>query len=47
MNINYKPSEAWTGDYIPFFWQGEYHLFYLKSFRNIPSMERARPGPTW
>ena len=47
MNINYKPPEAWTDDYIPFFWQGEYHLFYLKSFRNIPSMERARPGPTW
>jgi beta-fructofuranosidase len=43
MNINYKPSEAWTGDYIPFFWQGEYHLFYLKSFRNIPEHGEGTP----
>ncbi len=31
--IFYKPADAWAGDFIPFFWKGDYHLFYLKDFR--------------
>lgn len=43
MHINYKPPDAWTGDYIPFFWEGQYHLFYLKDFRNIPEHGEGTP----
>ncbi len=35
MHINYKPDDGWCGDFIPFYWQGEYHLFYLKDFRDV------------
>jgi beta-fructofuranosidase len=34
MHINYKPEDGWAGDFIPFYWQGEYHLFYLKDYRD-------------
>jgi beta-fructofuranosidase len=36
MHINYKPDDSWAGDFIPFFWGGEYHLFYLKDDRDVP-----------
>ena len=26
-----RPPEGWAGDFIPFYWRGEYHLFYLKT----------------
>ena len=38
-DLFYKPSDGWPGDFIPFFWNDEYHLFYLKDYRN-----RARSG---
>lgn len=25
----YKPSDGWSGDYIPFYWNGKFRLFYL------------------
>jgi len=34
MSIFFKPTDAWAGDFIPFYWQGEYHLFYLKDYRD-------------
>ena len=37
MHINYKPEDGWAADFIPFYWQGEYHLFYLKDYRDIPN----------
>lgn len=33
MAIFFKPADGWAGDFIPFYWQGEYHLFYLKDYR--------------
>ncbi|MBZ0288495.1 MAG: hypothetical protein K8I30_12835 [Anaerolineae bacterium] len=33
MNLFFKPQDGWAGDFIPFYWQGEYHLFYLKDYR--------------
>jgi beta-fructofuranosidase len=30
----YRPQNAFLADVIPFYWQGEYHLFYLKDWRN-------------
>lgn len=38
--VFFKPDDAWAGDFIPFFWQGVYHLFYLKDFRGTkPGVE--------
>jgi beta-fructofuranosidase len=36
MHINYKPEDGWAADFIPFYWQGDYHLFYLKDYRDVP-----------
>jgi len=27
--FHFRPKDRWVGDLIPFFWRGEYHLFYL------------------
>lgn len=27
--VFYKPSDGWSGDYIPFYWDGKFRLFYL------------------
>ncbi len=27
--FHFRPKDRWIGDMIPFFWRGEYHLFYL------------------
>jgi beta-fructofuranosidase len=43
MHINYKPADGWAADFIPFYWQGEYHLFYLKDFRDIPKHGEGTP----
>ncbi len=29
MTLHFRPTSRWVGDFIPFFWQGAYHLFYL------------------
>lgn len=42
--MNYKPSDGWTADIIPFFWDGRFHLFYLKDYRDI---ERYGEGTPW
>jgi len=34
MGLFYKPDDGWAADFIPFFWNGEYHLFYLKDYRD-------------
>src|SRR3954466_829864 len=31
--VFYKPSDGWVADVIPFYWEGAYHLFYLKDYR--------------
>ena len=43
MHINYKAQDGWAADFIPFYWQGEYHLFYLKDFRDIPGHGEGTP----
>jgi len=40
----YKPEDGWLGDCIPFFWEGEYHIFYLKDYRDP---ERHGEGMPW
>jgi len=34
MSLFFKPDDGWAGDFIPFYWNGEYHLFYLKDYRD-------------
>lgn len=34
MAIFYHPVDGVAGDFIPFYWQGIYHLFYLKDYRD-------------
>lgn len=29
--LHYKPNDGYFGDPVPFYWDGEYHLFYLKA----------------
>lgn len=31
MSIFYRPGDGFVGDVIPFYWQGQYHAFYLKA----------------
>jgi beta-fructofuranosidase len=34
MAILYRPADGVAADFIPFYWQGDYHLFYLKDYRD-------------
>lgn len=34
MRVFFEPTDGFAGDFIPFYWDGEYHLFYLKDYRN-------------
>ena len=43
MDIFYKPADGWAADVIPFFWKGEYHLFYLKDYRDITGHGEGTP----
>ena len=31
MQVFYRPADGYVGDVIPFYWQGQYHAFYLKA----------------
>lgn len=44
MSIFYRPGDGWAADFIPFYWQGQYHLFYLKDYRGL---ENKGPGVDW
>jgi beta-fructofuranosidase len=39
----YKPSDGWAADVIPFYRRGEYHLFYLKDYRDIAGHGEGTP----
>jgi len=43
MSIFYKPEDGWAGDFIPFYWEGYYHLFYLKDYRNRETYGEGTP----
>lgn len=43
MSILYRPSDAWAADFIPFCWKGDYHLFYLKDWRDVPGHGEGTP----
>lgn len=37
MNVFYKPSFGVVGDCIPYFYEGRYHLYYLRNYRDVDS----------
>ena len=44
MTILYRPDDGAAGDFIPFFWEGDYHLFYIKEY----GVETGHgPGRPW
>ena len=44
MSIFYRPADGVAGDFIPFYWNGDYHLFYLKDYRDEAG---HGPGTPW
>jgi sucrose-6-phosphate hydrolase SacC (GH32 family) len=34
--IHFRPAEGRLADTIPFFWKGEYHIFYLRAVDKVP-----------
>lgn len=43
MSLFYKPDDGWAADCIPFYWHGEYHLFYLKDYRDEAAHGEGTP----
>ena len=43
MSIFYRPSVGFVGDVIPFYWQGQYHAFYLKT----PPLRKGADGTSY
>lgn len=43
MGIFYRPSDGVAADFIPFYWDGVYHLFYLKDYRDVPGHGEGTP----
>jgi beta-fructofuranosidase len=43
MSFLYQPRDGFAGDFIPFYWQGDYHLFYLKDYRDPPGHGEGVP----
>ena len=39
MSVFYRPSDGFVGDVMPFYWEGLFHVFYLKA-----PLERTRRG---
>jgi beta-fructofuranosidase len=42
-SIFYRPVDGVAADFIPFYWEGVYHLFYLKDYRNPESHGEGTP----
>ncbi len=34
--LYYKPDDGWAGDPVPFYWEGKFHLFYVKEIYRPP-----------
>ncbi len=43
MTIFYRPSDGVAADFIPFYWRGDYHLFYLKDYRDETGRGQGTP----
>ncbi len=43
MKVFFEPNDGVAADFIPFYWQGEYHLFYLKDYRDHEGRGEGTP----
>ena len=43
MTILYRPDDGVAGDFIPFYWEGDYHLFYIKEYGDETGHGPGRP----
>ena len=43
MSIFFQPQDGVAADFIPFWWNGSYHLFYLKDYRDVPTHGEGTP----
>lgn len=43
MSIFYRPADGVAADFIPFYWDGAYHLFYLKDYRDEAAYGKGTP----
>lgn len=43
MSLLYKPTDGVAADFIPFYWRGQYHLFYLKDYRDTQNHGEGTP----
>jgi beta-fructofuranosidase len=43
MGIFYRPTDGVAADFIPFYWDGAYHLFYLKDYRDVETHGEGTP----
>ena len=43
MPLFYQAADGWTADFVPFFWRDEYHLFYLKDYRDHAGRGEGTP----
>jgi beta-fructofuranosidase len=43
MSIFYRPDDGVLADVIPFFWEGAFHLFYLKDYRDEAGHGQGTP----
>ncbi len=42
-SIFYQPADGVAADFIPFYWEGVYHLFYLKDYRDPETHGEGTP----
>jgi beta-fructofuranosidase len=43
MGILYIPHDGFAADFIPFYWNGAFHLYYLKDYRDVPGHGEGTP----
>ena len=43
MGILYAPEDGVAADFIPFYWKGDYHLFFLKDYRDAEAHGQGTP----
>ncbi len=43
MTVLYRPDDGVAGDFIPFYWEGDYHLFYIKEYAEETGHGPGRP----
>jgi beta-fructofuranosidase len=43
IHLHFKPSDGWLADVIPFYWDGQFHLFYLHDHRDVAHCGEGTP----